>query len=44
MTAQDASRKLRDEGVLEHDDAGWRLVDPLLARWIRQEFPARSQL
>ena len=43
-TAAEAARKLVGEGVLERDDDGWRLVDPLLARWIRQELPTRTAL
>lgn len=43
-TAAHAARNLLAEGVLEHDEDGWRLVDPLLGRWIRREMPTRSPL
>lgn len=43
-TAAQAAQTLLAEGVLEHDDGRWRLVDPLLGRWIRQELPTRSAL
>jgi hypothetical protein len=44
-TARKAAQQLLAEGVLERDDDGrWRLVDPLLARWIRRELPTRSPL
>lgn len=41
-TAAQAAQQLLAEGVLEHEDDRWRLVDPLLARWIRRELPTRA--
>lgn len=41
-TAAQAGRTLLAEGVLEHEGDRWRVVDPLLGRWIRQELPTRS--
>lgn len=44
-TARQAAQQLLAEGVLERgEDDRWRLVDPLLARWIRREMPTRSPL
>lgn len=43
-TAAGASQKLLGEGVLEREEGGWRLVDPLLGRWIRRELPTRTPL
>ncbi len=43
-TAAQAAQTLLAEGVLEHEDDRWRLVDPLLARWVRRELPTRSGL
>jgi len=43
-TAAEAARKLVGDGVLERDGSAWRLVDPLLGRWIRQELPTRTPL
>ncbi|HWG93654.1 MAG TPA: hypothetical protein VNU66_05460 [Mycobacteriales bacterium] len=41
-TAARAAQVLLGEGLLERDDDGWRLVDPLLARWLRRELPTRT--
>jgi hypothetical protein len=43
-TAGEASYALLAEGVLERDQDRWQLVDPLLARWIRQELGTRTPL
>lgn len=43
-TARFSAQTLLDEGVLEHEEDTWRLVDPLLQRWIIQEMPTRSSL
>lgn len=43
-TASKAAQLLLADGVLERDADGWRLVDPLLGRWIRAELPTRSHL
>ena len=40
--AAEASRKLLGEGLLEREGDGWRVVDPLLGRWIRQELGTRT--
>lgn len=40
-TARDAAMKLVADGVLEHED-GWRVVDPLLTRWIQTQMPTRG--
>ncbi|MDQ6938096.1 MAG: AAA-like domain-containing protein [Actinomycetota bacterium] len=41
-TAQGAARKLVDVGLLEREDRTWRVVDPLLARWLRREYALRA--
>jgi uncharacterized protein len=42
-SARQGAEQLVAEGVLERDDeTGWRVVDPLLARWIRAELATRS--
>lgn len=42
-TAQSAAERLLADGVLERgDDGGWRVVDPLLVRWINREMPTRA--
>lgn len=39
-TAQSAVRALEADGLIEdRGDGRWRIVDPLLARWIRNELP-----
>lgn len=43
-TAAKAAHALLADGVLEREAEQWRLVDPLLARWIRQELPTRTPL
>jgi hypothetical protein len=44
-SARQAADRLLAEGVLERDETdAWRLVDPLLARWISQELPTRTHL
>ncbi len=42
-TAAEAARALQRAGVLERVDGSWRVVDPLLARWIRRQ-PTRAPL
>jgi uncharacterized protein len=43
-TAQSAAAALVGAGVLERDDENrWRLVDPLLARWITLQMPTRAR-
>lgn len=42
-TARDAAATMLGTGLLERDDEGrWRLVDPLLTRWIVKEMPTRA--
>ncbi|MEP6852536.1 MAG: hypothetical protein ABJA87_12660 [bacterium] len=41
-TAQGAAQKLVDVGLLERDGRTWRVVDPLLARWLRREYTLRA--
>lgn len=44
-TAAAAAENLRADGVAERDESGrWRLVDPLLTRWIAQQMPTRAPL
>lgn len=43
-TAAGAARELLADGVLEHEEGTWRVVDPLLGRWIRRELPTRSAM
>lgn len=42
-TAADAAAKLTRQGIVERDPVTkeWRLVDPLLARWIRERYATR---
>jgi energy-coupling factor transporter ATP-binding protein EcfA2 len=45
FSGPDASRRalerLRERGLVAHDDRGWRVVDPLLAEWLRRNDPLR---
>ncbi len=41
-TAADATQSLVGDGLIEQVDGRWRLIDPLLARWIRQELATRT--
>ena len=43
-TAADAANRLLKAGVVERDPDSrrWRLVDPLLGRWLRQRYATRS--
>lgn len=42
-TAADAGARLFKLGIVERDEVSrrWRLVDPLLARWLRERYPTR---
>ena len=41
-TAQSAAEKLVGRGVLEREDGQWRVVDPLLGRWLRRSYAVRQ--
>lgn len=43
-TAADAAARLQKLGIVEREDESrrWRLVDPLLARWLRERYATRS--
>lgn len=41
-TAQRAAPQLAAIGVIEETDDGWRLVDPLLTRWLKTNYGTRS--
>lgn len=43
-TAQSAADKLLGRGVLEREGGQWRVVDPLLARWLRRSYAVRQHL
>jgi hypothetical protein len=43
-TANQAAESLVADGVLEREQGRWRVVDPLLARWIAQQMPTRPRL
>ena len=41
--AANASANLSGRGLVEHsEDEGWRVVDPLLGRWLRTRYPTRT--
>ena len=43
-TAQSAAQKLLSRGLLEREEDGeWRVVDPLLAHWLRREYALRQR-
>lgn len=41
-TAQKAAPYLVAAGLIEDTDQGWRVIDPLLARWIRTNYGTRA--
>lgn len=41
-TAQRATPQLAAVGLIEQTSAGWKVVDPLLARWIRTTYGTRA--
>ncbi|MFC7992119.1 hypothetical protein ACFUV2_22695 [Streptomyces pilosus] len=41
-TAQKAAPHLVATGLIEDTDQGWRVIDPLLARWIRTNYGTRA--
>lgn len=41
-TAQKAAPHLVAAGLIEDTDQGWRVIDPLLARWIRTNYGTRA--
>lgn len=41
-TAQKATPHLVATGLIEDTDQGWRVIDPLLARWIRTNYGTRA--
>jgi hypothetical protein len=41
-TAQRAAPHLISAGLIEQNDQGWGVVDPLLARWIRTNYATRA--
>lgn len=41
-TAQRATPHLIDTGLIEETDHGWRVIDPLLSRWIRVNYATRA--
>lgn len=40
-SAQSASGSLLDRALVERSPAGWRIIDPLTARWLRARYPTR---
>jgi hypothetical protein len=40
-SAQSASASLRSRALVERTPDGWRIIDPLTARWLRARYPTR---
>lgn len=36
QTSENARKRLTGAGLLEHEAAGYRFIDPLFARWTRR--------